>query len=403
MINVLFLCGFYPEPHKDKIFKNCKRGYQYAAQNLQEGIIKGFIENEVNLSVLTQPFLSTFPFGYKKPIVHYKRSRYNNIADTKCITFVNIPFISPILNSGKRDIYKWSKGIKDGEEKHIIVYSLSANLMILALYAKQCFNNIKISIIIPDLPQYMGFNSVYNFLGLRKKNIKFIRENIEKFDNFILLAEAMAKSLKIENKNHCVVEGIFNCKSISKENINYFDPHYKIVFYSGALVLKYGIGTLLNAFISLPDSNYRLVICGDGEAKEIVMSATKRDKRVIYLGKVAYEKVLAMQKAATLLVNPRTDEGEYTKYSFPSKTMEYLASGTAMLMYRLPAVPTEYFDYCFTITNNSQESLAQKIDEILSMSEQQRKYIGAKAAEFIYQEKNAKSQILKIIKLISKN
>lgn len=402
MLNILFLGGIYPELHKEAILKNCKRGYQYAAQNLQEGIINGFIENEANISILTQPFLSTFPFGYKKPIVCYRRSKYFNLIDTKCITFINIPFVSSFMNSGKLDVSKWCRKFSEEDEKHIIVYSLSANLMTLALYAKQNFKNVKISIIIPDLPQYLGRNNIYKFLGLQKKSIRFIDENIKKFDNFILLTEAMAKSLGVEFKNYCVVEGIFNNKSIAKEDEGCFDSQNKILFYSGALVAKYGIETLLNAFTSLPNNNYRLVICGDGEAKNLIESVALKDKRVIYQGKVAYERVLAMQKEATLLINPRTSEGEYTKYSFPSKTMEYFASGTAVLMYRLPGVPSEYFEYCFTLTENSQEALALKIDEILSMSEQQRKEIGTKAAKFILGEKNAMKQISKVLELINK-
>lgn len=400
MLNVLFLGGIYPEPYKDAIFKNSKRGYQFAAQNLQEGILKGFIENRVDLSILTQPFLSTFPFGYKRPIVHYQKCKYFNLIDTKCITFINIPFVSSFLNSGKLDISKWCKGFTEDEEKHIIVYSLTVKLMELALYAKRNFRNVKISIIIPDLPQYMGCNTICKFLGLQKKSIRFIDKNLKKFDNFILLTESMAKPLGIECENYCVVEGIFNNKSIAKEDEGCFDSQNKILLYSGALVAKYGIETLLNAFTSLSNHNYRLVICGDGEAKDFIESVALKDKRVIYMGKVAYEKVLAMQKEASLLINPRTADGEYTKYSFPSKTMEYFASGTAVLMYRLPGIPLEYFDYCFTLTENSQEALAHKIDEILSISEPKRTEIGTKAAKFILEEKNAMKQISKVIKLI---
>lgn len=58
--------------------------------------------------------------------------------------------------------------------------------------------------------------------------------------------------------------------------------------------------------------------------------ATK-DRRIQYLGSIPHDEILQLQRTASLLVNPRTPEGIYTKYSFPSKTMEYLASGTPTL------------------------------------------------------------------------
>mgnify|MGYP003303651866 CR=1 FL=1 len=45
----------------------------------------------------------------------------------------------------------------------------------------------------------------------------------------------------------------------------------------------------------------------------------------IFTGKIDRSQVLALQRSATVLVNPRRNNEEYTKYSFPSKTMEYLA------------------------------------------------------------------------------
>lgn len=38
--------------------------------------------------------------------------------------------------------------------------------------------------------------------------------------------------------------------------------------------------------------------------------------------------VLKAQSESEILVNPRNDNNEFTKYSFPSKVIEYLGSGT---------------------------------------------------------------------------
>lgn len=400
-MDVLFLCGIYPQAHKDKIFKNSKKGYQFAAQNLQEAIVDGFIQNNVDLSIVTMPFLSTFPLGYKKPIVKYKRSKFMGIVDTKCASFINIPFLQKVANTAEKDVYSWCRS-KGSGIRHIVVYSLTVNLIEIALRAKRDFENIRISVIIPDLPEFMGSNYLVRALGIKKRQITYLYKNISFFDRFILLSEAMALPLNIENRKFAVVEGIFN--SVDNMIRGYpLEDNTKVILYTGALSHKYGIQTLIDAFSLLLNPQYRLIICGDGDAKEFVRNAADNDSRINYMGQVSYESILMLQKSADLLVNPRTPEGDYTRFSFPSKTMEYLASGTPMLMYKLPGVPPEYFEYCYTMDEMGKNALAYKMNEILCLPHEESKKRSEAAVDFILKYKNSKSQVNKIIKLIAEN
>ena len=74
------------------------------------------------------------------------------------------------------------------------------------------------------------------------------------------------------------------------------------------------------------------LFCGyvDLDLIESLLKKLQKDKRIIYWGVVEQKHVFEMQQQATLLVNPRKGHEEYTKYSFPSKTMEYMASGTQL-------------------------------------------------------------------------
>lgn len=398
---MLFLCGIYPQPYKEEIFSNSKKGYQFAAQNLQEAIVDGFVQNNISFSIVTVPFLSTFPFGYKKPIVKFGPSKYHGIVPTKCASFVNISFLQKTVNTAEINVFKWCRS-KNSVIKHIVVYSLQVNLMKIAINAKNSFDNVKLSIIVPDLPDFMGSNYFYRALGLKKLDIKYIYKNTLFFDNFILLSEAMALPLGISQEKYVVVEGIYNSKPNIIEDFE-FDKDTKTILYTGALSRKYGIETLLRAFSSILNPKIRLVICGDGDAKGLIQQLATEDKRINYMGKVGYELILKLQKEAELLVNPRTPEGEYTRFSFPSKTMEYFASGTPVLMYKLPGIPLEYFKYCYTLNNFSQDALADKITEILSLPLEERKRMGAEASEFILEQKNSKIQVGKIIELMNKN
>src|SRR5690606_28854588 len=100
---------------------------------------------------------------------------------------------------------------------------------------------------------------------------------------------------------------------------------FKTILYTGTLAKRYGIVHLLEAFALIKDQDYRLWICGDGDARDEVNEKVRMDPRITYFSQISRERVLKFQKKATVLVNPRKSEGEFTKYSFPSKTMEYLA------------------------------------------------------------------------------
>ena len=56
---------------------------------------------------------------------------------------------------------------------------------------------------------------------------------------------------------------------------------------------------------------------------------------------------------------------EFTKYSFPSKNMEYMVSGTPILTSKLPGMPKEYYDYVYLINDNSPKGVLKSLQETL--------------------------------------
>lgn len=157
-----------------------------------------------------------------------------------------------------------------------------------------------------------------------------------------------------------------------------------------------------HTFNLLKNENYSLIICGRGDSEEYVKNMATKDRRIQYLGSIPHDEILQLQRTASLLVNPRTPEGIYTKYSFPSKTMEYLASGTPTLLYELPGIPKEYYHYCYSLNDQSITALAEKVDEVLSLSIEERTKLGEKAQQFILDTKNATIQCTKILELIKR-
>ena len=113
--------------------------------------------------------------------------------------------------------------------------------------------------------------------------------------------------------------------------------------------------------------------------------------------------VLILQKQATVLVNPRQNNEEFTKYSFPSKTMEYLASGVPVVAYKLDGIPDEYDEYIRYVPDNSPETLAKVLMEVCELSGEERQGLGEKARKFVLVEKNKVAQTKRILDFIENN
>jgi len=107
-----------------------------------------------------------------------------------------------------------------------------------------------------------------------------------------------------------------------------------------------------------------------------------------------------LQRKATLLINPRDGVEEFTKYSFPSKTIEYLSSGTPTILYKLKGIPEEYYNYCYTCDFEGAEGLTETIVRVLNIPSDERESMGEKAKKFILNNKNETIQSKKIIHLI---
>jgi glycosyltransferase involved in cell wall biosynthesis len=347
------------------------------------------------------PYIGSYPRRFKK--LFYK-SDISHLTENgtvyKSIKFCNLS----LYKNFSRFYFTYKEiltSIEHNLDKHILVYAISTPFLKAALKAKKRYPNLKISLIIPDLPQFMSENNNLFYRFLKNINNKIAYNYLKKIDGFVLLSEHMRELLPINEKPYVVVEGIYNIEDENSNNTIKKDKDVKQIFYSGTLAKRYGIMNLVDAFTNLKNKNYRLVICGDGDSKNELIAKMKEDNRIQYLGNLSRNEVLKLQRNSDLLVNPRSSEGIFTKYSFPSKTMEYLASATPTLIYRLPGIPNDYYDYCFTIDNLGHNGLEEALIEVLTLSTEELEKVGVRAREFILKNKNPTVQCNKIISMLN--
>ena len=102
---------------------------------------------------------------------------------------------------------------------------------------------------------------------------------------------------------------------------------------------------------------------GEEVAKSPAQIAAE-DPRIFYGGMLLNQEIVEKEQEATLLVNPRPTGEEYVKYSFPSKTMEYMASGTPVLTTVLPGMPKEYHPYVYLLEDETSDGITEKLKEV---------------------------------------
>ena len=172
MTNLLFLGCLYAESQKDFFLKSSKRGYQSAAQNFQEALVDGFLNNiDTNTTILSIPSLSAYPKGCNLFKVDSASFLNENKEVGKAFGYINIPFLKGFHNS-KIDKYidKWYS--QAAGSKVIVVYALLRNQLQYAVAAKNVILILNFVLLFRTCRCICAVTSTTRCLVYRKKTWK---------------------------------------------------------------------------------------------------------------------------------------------------------------------------------------------------------------------------------------
>lgn len=248
--------------------------------------------------------------------------------------------------------------------------------------------------IVTDLPQLM-------VTGTNQKHVKLVERVIKNCSGYVFLTEAMNNTLNYKKKPYVIIEGLCDQKMTAVRNIkNVKQSDVKICMYAGLLDARYGVKTMVEAFLMANMENTELHIYGNGPYVEELLKITERYKTVVYHGSLLNDEVVNAEINASLLINPRPTHEEFTKYSFPSKNIEYMVSGTPVLTTRLPGMPEEYCDYVYLFKGETAEEMSEDFKRVIQISDQELREKGKKARCFVLKNKSNIVQAKKIVSLI---
>lgn len=400
-MKLLLLGGNFSKKDEGTINNNSKVVVQNAANIFQWNMINGFREVLKNdFYIVSAPFINSFPKGYRKVI--YKGFCEN--VNEKYVSFFNFFGIRNIsrYNHLKKAIMNFAK-IEDND-KYVIVYSPHVPLLKAAYYLKKYDKSIKIILLLPDLPEFVTLTKSRSLLYrlIKPYDIKKFYFYSLKFDKYIFLTKQMNEIVNKKNAPYTIVEGIVNDDKKEKDKLKWKYKDNKVVSYTGTLDEKYGIKNLVEAFMMIKNKDFRLIICGQGDCDNYINECKKIDSRIVFEGKVSADEAKYIQVNSDLLVNPRQNIEEFTKFSFPSKNLEYLSTGNPVIAYKLEGIPDEYDNIFIYPNNNSILELKNKICECLELPISELNVYKQKVFRFL-EKKNIYNTTNKILDFIVNN
>lgn len=223
---------------------------------------------------------------------------------------------------------------------------------------------------------------------------------LSKFTHYVFLTEQMNAVVNTHHSPYIIMEGLVDGETIEK-TINQEVSSKRIVLYAGGLHERYGLKLLTEAFMQtdLPDAE--LWLYGSGPFANELPEYEHEDSRIHYWGIQPNEVIVEAERKATLLVNPRPTHEEFTQYSFPSKNMEYMVSGTPLLTTKLPGMPKEYYPFVFLFDEETTKGYAKKLNELLSLPREELSNHGRQAQQWVLKHKNNTVQAERLLQLIN--
>lgn len=385
-MKVIYASCLMSERKIQRTFQNATDYDGFQVQKFHRLLVEGFKLNNCKVAALTVLPVTRNNTNKK---VYLDETEKNNGIVYHYPMVINLPIIKHIF-AITASMFSFISIAKKNKDIVLIADCLNKAVALGSVLGAKIMKVPSVGIV-TDLPDML--------LGKKDRINNWI---IRLYDQYILLTEQMndyiISNITHKQKPYIIVEGMVDIdmgkKSISEQK----KYSKKVCMYAGILDRKYGIEMLVKGFdkANIPDSE--LHIYGDGEYKDELLKVCKKNSNIKYFGLKPNSYIVKEQQKATLLVNPRPSDEEFTKYSFPSKNMEYMVSGTAALMARLPGMPEEYLEYVYILEDESIDGMAGKLKEVLNFSQKEDMDKGRKAKEYVLKEKSNKNQAERVMK-----
>lgn len=370
--------------------------FNRAGNMFQTNLLAGLREAGAPVSTVVSPVpIQSMPSG-RSLFVRSHHYRLDEITTVDSLAFVNILAFKQVtigLGVLKR-LLAWGWRHRKSKNRVVCTFNLSVPPGAFTLLAARMIGAKTVALLYDlSVPGVVTPNSLLTRLDYRLQQWL-----IPHFDALVVASDAIVCDSELRAP-HIRVEGGFDPKAFAN-TASRTDPALFVIVSVGTLNETNGIGVLLEAFSMLKGDQYRLRIAGNGELVDKVKEASANDGRIEYLGYLAFADVLALYESADVLVCMRLTESVDTKYFFPSKLMEYLASGRPVITTCTGQVAKEFGSFTYLLREETAEALASLIKNVSLKDQGLREQKGIAARDYMMANKTWAEQGRRIVKLI---
>lgn len=240
---------------------------------------------------------------------------------------------------------------------------------------------------------------------LKQCDAAFIGMALRRADAIITLAPALIRRFSLQHTPALVFPGILDSsfvKQVMLSDVSKFITLKKFtIIYAGGLHQVYGVDRLIDAILEMPiDLPIQLQLFGRGDQEQRIKQLALNDPRFYYGGFVGNDLLIPAMLSANLLINPRPTTSDFSSNSFPSKLIEYLATGRPVLTTRISSIPVEYQSYFLYIDKEDSAGIKSALIHAINIPPLEMEVIGQKGRMFIQQAASEASVGQKILDLI---
>ena len=327
------------------------------------------------LHLFAAPAVSEFP-RYPKILVSGRSldlRRDAGITFIPCINLTGLKQVTQLLAAVVRMAPRLWRSRK--ARSVVLVYSLQSPFL-MAAFLYRALLGVPVVVIIPDLSEYMDLKGRSGGLRalLKSVDVRLGRRLLARVDGAIVVARAIAAERLAPRTRYLVVDSIRDAGGVPSGAAAAPPPSSakRSILYSGGLFVEYGVATLLDAFASLEDPDCELWLAGKGDLEPTIRRRMEGDRRIRFFGHLPLGELRALQSRASLLVSVKPSGEPFTRFSFPSKITEYMASGRPAASTACPAIDEEYFQYVHRLADESPEAMRQSIEEVFRLPPDER-------------------------------
>lgn len=399
-MKILYVSSVCSERLLDILYRTSTIKPMYSIQKFHRLVLRGFVANHAAVQTL-----SAIPVSFR----NHKKKFWNVASEVEDgVVYKYVPFFNaPVIRQVWIFIFSffcvlwW--GVRNKREKRLVCDVLNVSVCMGSLLASKLVG-LKSVGIVTDMPGLMVTSFNKKKLGI-SEFVRWVNKfYLNSFDYYVFLTEQMNPKINTKGRPYIVMEGLVDVdmKNLSAKKEVGFLRNLRNIIYAGGLHEEYGVKMLLEAFLLLDMKDVTLSLYGDGPLVPFIKECENRDRRIHYYGVQPNNKIVEEELKATLLVNPRPTHEEFTQYSFPSKNMEYMVSGTPLLTTRLPGMPQEYDSHVYLFDEESVEGYHRVLKEVLSLPEEKLRDCGSEARKWVLKNKNNELQTYRIFELINK-